>query len=82
VQLATGGGNPEGRWIAMTAPVTQEVAGSPKIAMTAPVVQQEGDRPGSYLVRFVMAADVMGQTLPAPTDAGGRARRSGHRAPR
>ena len=55
--------------IAMTAPVTQEVAGSQQIAMTAPVVQQAADRPGSYLVRFVMPAGLTAQTLPAPTDA-------------
>lgn len=63
------GGNRERRRIAMTAPVTQEVAGSQKIDVTAPVVHQAGDRPGSYLVRFVMPAGVTAQTLPTPTDA-------------
>jgi hypothetical protein len=42
--------------IAMTAPVTQEVAGSQQVATTAPVVQQAADQRGSYLVRFVMPA--------------------------
>lgn len=63
------GGNRERRRIAMTAPVTQELAGSPKIDVTAPVVHQAGDRPGSYLVRFVIPAGVTAQTLPSPTDA-------------
>jgi hypothetical protein len=62
------GSNRERRRIAMTAPVTQEVAGAQKTDMTAPVVQLEGDRPGSYLVRFVMPAGLTAQSLPAPTD--------------
>jgi SOUL heme-binding protein len=62
------GGNRERRRIAMTAPVTQEVVGSQKIAMTAPVVQMEGDRPGSYLVQFVMPAGLTAQSLPVPTN--------------
>lgn len=69
-----GGGNRSRRRIAMTAPVTQEAAGSEKIAMTTPVLQQAGDRPGTYLVRFVMPADLTPQTLPEPEDTRVRTR--------
>ncbi|MFC4145735.1 SOUL family heme-binding protein [Micromonospora mangrovi] len=63
-----GGANRSRRQIGMTAPVVQEPAGSQKIAMTAPVVQEEGDRAGSWLVRFVMPASFTAATLPEPED--------------
>lgn len=43
-------------------------AGAQTIAMTAPVVQEEGDRPGSWLVRFVLPARFTAATLPEPAD--------------
>jgi hypothetical protein len=45
-----------------------EPAGAERIAMTAPVLQEEGDRPGSWLVRFVMPASFTPATLPEPVD--------------
>ncbi|MFG2102554.1 SOUL family heme-binding protein [Micromonospora echinaurantiaca] len=48
-------------------PVAQR-AGAEAIAMTVPVVQEEGDRPGSWLVRFVLPARFTAATLPEPTD--------------
>ncbi|MEH1165467.1 heme-binding protein [Micromonospora sp. CPCC 205539] len=42
--------------------------GMEKIAMTAPVVQVEGERPGAYLIQFVMPASFTAATLPEPTD--------------
>lgn len=38
------------------------------IPRTAPVVQEESDRPGCWLVRLVMPADVTPATLPEPAD--------------
>lgn len=38
------------------------------IPMTAPVVQEESDRPGCWLVRFVMPAGFTAATLPEPAD--------------
>ncbi|RKN49561.1 SOUL family heme-binding protein [Micromonospora endolithica] len=61
------GANRSRHGIAMTAPVVQEAAPE-TIAMTAPVVQEEGDRPDSWLVRFVMPAGFTVDTLPEPTD--------------
>ncbi|SBT52561.1 SOUL family heme-binding protein [Micromonospora auratinigra] len=63
-----GGANRSRRELAMTAPVVQEPAGSERIAMTAPVVQEEGDRPGCWLVRFVMPTGYTPATLPTPED--------------
>ncbi|MFF5171507.1 SOUL family heme-binding protein [Micromonospora sp. NPDC000089] len=62
------GANRSRRRVAMTAPVVQEPAGPETIAMTAPVVQEEGDRPGSWLVRFVLPAALTAATAPEPTD--------------
>jgi hypothetical protein len=64
-----GGANRSRRRLRMTAPVVQEPAGPEKIAMTAPVVQEEGERPGSWLVRFVMPASFTAADLPEPEDA-------------
>ena len=59
----------------MTAPVTEEPARREKIAMAAaPVVQQEGGRPGSYLIHFMMPADLTAESMEAPTEARVRTR--------
>ncbi|MEV4479035.1 SOUL family heme-binding protein [Micromonospora coxensis] len=63
------GANRSRRAVAMTAPVVQESAGAERIAMTAPVVQEEGDRPGCWLVRFVLPADLSAATAPEPQDS-------------
>ncbi|MGC1209775.1 MAG: heme-binding protein [Micromonospora sp.] len=62
------GANRSRREIAMTAPVVQESTGAERIAMTAPVLQEEGERPGSWLVWFVMPAGFTAATLPEPED--------------
>jgi len=53
--------------VAMTTPVLQQSAGEP-IAMTAPVLQAPGDRPGRYVISFVMPAGYTLDTLPTPLD--------------
>ncbi|MGQ5264008.1 SOUL family heme-binding protein [Micromonospora sp. ZYX-F-536] len=50
-------------------PATPDATGTTKIPMTAPVVQEEGERPGAYLVQFVMPAGSTAATLPEPVDA-------------
>ena len=60
------GGNEGGRKIAMTTPVSQEIAEGTKIAMTAPVTQEKtGDK---YRVRFMMPAEYSRAELPKPND--------------
>ena len=56
------------RKIAMTAPVAQQEG--TKIAMTAPVVQQERpDRgPSTWVIQFMMPAELTLATLPEPLD--------------
>lgn len=67
------GGNRTEQSIDMTAPVGQQPQGE-KIAMTAPVGQQpSGD---AYLVTFMMPSQYTLQTLPEPTDARVRLRRT------
>ncbi len=51
--------------LAMTAPVAQTPA-PVKLEMTAPVIQQAA--PGSYVVQFVLPADVTLATAPRPLD--------------
>lgn len=53
--------------IEMTAPVTQEAAGS-KIEMTAPVMQREGAASGRHIVSFVLPARFTLANAPAPRD--------------
>ncbi len=60
------GGNRRKQGIAMTAPVTQEVAGE-RIAMTAPVIQTQMAR--DWVVRFTMPSGHSLETLPEPSDA-------------
>jgi hypothetical protein len=70
------GANTPRERIAMTAPVTQERAPSPRrtaaggerIAMTAPVTQEPAAGEGEWLVRFFMPAGYRLETLPDPTD--------------
>ncbi|MFC4018870.1 SOUL family heme-binding protein [Micromonospora sp. GCM10011542] len=64
-----GGANRARHPIGTTAPVAPEPAATQKIPMTAPVVQEEGERPGAYLVQFVMPAGSTAATLPEPVDA-------------
>lgn len=60
------GDNEGRRKIAMTAPVSQEIAEGTKIAMTAPVTQEKaGDK---YRVRFMMPAEYSRAELPKPND--------------
>ncbi|MET8045272.1 heme-binding protein [Micromonospora sp. NPDC005215] len=52
-----------------TAPPAMPAPGSwEKIAMTVPVVQVEGERPGAYLIQFVMPVAFTAATLPEPLD--------------
>ena len=51
---------------AMTAPVTQAVAGGKNIAMTAPVLQSGGD--GNWAIRFIMPRGSTLETLPKPNN--------------
>lgn len=60
------GGNTRQQSIAMTAPVTQEVATSEKFAMTAPVIQAGGE--GQWVIRFVMPEGSILETMPVPND--------------
>lgn len=60
------GKNAGNQSVAMTAPVTQEAAGS-LIAMTAPVAAQPTGQ-GQWTIRFFMPNEYTSQTLPAPTD--------------
>lgn len=62
------GANRSRRKVGMTAPVVQESAGSEQIARTAPVVQEEGERPGCWVVRFVLPAALTAATAPEPED--------------
>lgn len=60
------GDNQGKRKIAMTAPVSQEVAEGSKISMTAPVTQEKsGDK---YTIRFMMPAEYSREELPEPND--------------
>ncbi len=60
------GNNQGGRKIAMTAPVSQEVAAGTKISMTAPVTQEKtGDR---YTIQFMMPSKYSREELPEPND--------------
>ncbi|MCM0678759.1 heme-binding protein [Micromonospora phytophila] len=64
-----GGANRSRRAVGTTAPVVQEAEPEPEtIAMTAPVLQEEGERPGCWVVRFVMPASFTPETLPEPAD--------------
>ncbi|WP_446212953.1 SOUL family heme-binding protein [Micromonospora sp. IBSANI012] len=38
------------------------------VGMTAPVVQEEGERPGCWVVRFVLPAALTAATVPEPED--------------
>ncbi|MFF4891997.1 SOUL family heme-binding protein [Micromonospora chersina] len=62
------GANRSRRAVPVVTAVAPGTAGAERIAMTAPVLQEEGDRPGSWLVRFVMPAGFTPATLPEPTD--------------
>ncbi|MBM0258939.1 heme-binding protein [Micromonospora sp. 4G55] len=62
------GANRSRRKVGMTAPVVQESAGSEQIARTAPMVQEEGERPGCWVVRFVLPATLTAATAPEPED--------------
>ncbi|MFG2110901.1 SOUL family heme-binding protein [Micromonospora chersina] len=62
------GANRSRRAVSVTSPGGEESAGSERIAMTAPVLQEEGERPGSWLVQFVMPAGFTPATLPEPKD--------------
>ncbi|MBM0274663.1 SOUL family heme-binding protein [Micromonospora tarensis] len=55
--------------VGSAASATTTASGSTKIAMTAPVVQIEGERPGAYLIQFVLPAAVTTDTAPEPVDA-------------
>jgi len=63
------GNNVSTKKIAMTSPVTQEVAPSEKIAMTSPVVQETASAATDseyHLVQFIMPAEYTLDTLPTP----------------
>ncbi|MEU1684052.1 SOUL family heme-binding protein [Micromonospora sp. NPDC005707] len=62
------GANRSRRAVPVAARAAPEPAGPERIAMTVPVLQEEGDRPGSWLVRFVMPAGFTLATLPEPAD--------------
>lgn len=60
------GDNQGKRKIAMTTPVSQEIAEGTKISMTAPVTQEKaGDK---YRIQFMMPAEYSRQELPEPND--------------
>jgi effector-binding domain-containing protein len=60
------GDNQGKRKIAMTTPVSQEIADGTKISMTAPVTQEKaGDR---YTIQFMMPAEYSRAELPEPND--------------
>ncbi|MGC4805145.1 SOUL family heme-binding protein [Micromonospora sp. DT233] len=63
-----GGANRARRGGVANAAVEPLPADSRKIAMTSPVLQEEGERPGAYLVRFVMPAGSTAESLPEPDD--------------
>ncbi|MFF4876294.1 SOUL family heme-binding protein [Micromonospora sp. NPDC000668] len=63
-----GGANRARHPAGLTTPVMPEATGTEKIPMTVPVVQEEGERPGAYLVQFVMPANSTAATLPEPVD--------------
>ncbi|MEV7328931.1 heme-binding protein [Micromonospora sp. NPDC093244] len=63
-----GGANRVRRPLGTTAPTTPQASGTTKIAMTVPVVQEEGERPGAYLIQFVMPAAFTAATVPDPVD--------------
>lgn len=62
------GANRSRRAVPAAGPAAPERAGSERIAMTVPVLQVEGDRPGSWLVQFVMPAGFTPATLPEPAE--------------
>jgi len=60
------GDNQGKRKIAMTTPVSQEIAEGTKISMTAPVTQEKaGDE---YRIQFMMPAEYSREELPEPND--------------
>jgi len=60
------GDNQGSRKIAMTTPVSQEIAEGTKISMTAPVTQEKaGDR---YTIQFMMPPEYSREELPEPND--------------
>ncbi|MEU7608882.1 heme-binding protein [Micromonospora sp. NPDC049204] len=63
-----GGANRTRQPIGTAAPARPAASGSEKIAMTVPVVQVEGERPGAYLIQFVMPVVFTAATLPEPVD--------------
>ncbi|GAB3954753.1 heme-binding protein [Micromonospora vulcania] len=63
-----GGSNRARHPVGATTTATREATGAEKIAMTAPVLQIEGERPGAYLIQFVMPTSCTATTLPEPTD--------------
>jgi hypothetical protein len=64
-----GGANRARHPVGSALPATPTANGSAKIAMTVPVVQIEGERPGAYLIQFVLPATVTTATAPDPVDA-------------
>ncbi|MFG1913912.1 SOUL family heme-binding protein [Micromonospora sp. NPDC048898] len=63
-----GGANRARHPIGTGAPPLPAASGSEKIAMIVPVVQVEGERPGAYLIQFVMPVAHTAATLPEPVD--------------
>lgn len=60
------GDNQRKQKIAMTTPVSQEIAKGTKIAMTAPVTQERAGN--KYSIQFMMPAEYSRDDLPVPND--------------
>ncbi|MFY1619562.1 SOUL family heme-binding protein [Micromonospora sp. WMMD736] len=64
-----GGANRARQPVGSAVPMMSTADGAAKIPMTLPVVQVEGERPGAYLIQFVLPATVTAATVPEPVDA-------------
>ncbi|MEU8209256.1 heme-binding protein [Micromonospora sp. NPDC049044] len=63
-----GGANRVRQPLGTAAPTTPAAGNSERIAMTVPVIQVEGERPGAYLIQFVMPVAFTTDILPEPVD--------------